>query len=560
MSDSPKVFPMAVALGFVNAFTRPFGAATGDAGRQLKSLEKVAKGATLAITAPFAALGALAIRDSMAFDKYAAFARRYVSTNKEKLQQQRKLVESVADEYGMTDDVVSETWKNLTKELGDFDEVAKHLKETAALGLVTEQNPQAVVNQVTEIANAFAMGNDKLHEVRQSMARLDVASHGKIALLSNSLVELAPRATKAKLNLEQLAAVMLAIDEGEPGARPGIRLEDQLRGLKALLDEARQLDRKLKDPIGNLIDVARRHSLDRGDTGLVAQALVGSGAHSLEEVMAFVDRQKSLEEQLEGFTDTSLHNWNALKTELSHLRNELFESGLIDGFNAFVGHLRDAVKWMSGLSPATKTAIGYTAAFAAMVGPLLKLVAGFIKLQAAMKFLRSPLPVPQLPGGTPGLPVPPVVPTPTRGVGALWSMLGGGGGVASLTGLGLVAAQMATGDAVYNQDGSFSHYAPGGPFGRGGGGAIPAGVASLRTRDMEAAFGEFGRFRPGGLAAPSGVDRGELADWLRSMPPQRAEVSIRIEGLPPGAQVTTSGDAGVSVDRGPAMPHARVRR
>ncbi len=511
MGDT-KTFPLQVALGFFDGFTKPFRATVGGASGELKEIGRLANKMSLSMSLPLTTLGVLAAHSNAELERTLALAAQYTGATSADIQRQATAIRRLSATYGMAQADIGEAYYALSGRLGQrTDDV---LEKVVAYGRVANRPLTEIAHSVVSIEESFGIGKDRVGEMIDKLAGLQIQLGDVNGEATRLLEEIAAPAAKGGGTLDDMIAVLAKLHEIRDDSGGGVSLEKSIRGMRELVRDAARFP--TKDFVGHLLTLSKVRQYDGSAASVVAKVLANQTRDALRGEAAagreLIDVRERAGELLshEGFAVQQF------RQEMVALRDELVKKTIGDQLHNLTVGARDLVGWVRELPAPLRQAIGWLGVAGAAAGPLLKAA-------IALKLLRAGA------GGAAASPA-----AEGAAAGAATSLLGRLG--ALLPRVGGAAAFASTLTTTAGADPSFA--------------AQQQHEYYERVRDAaRAAERAAGRsFRPGPLDQM-------LETLRRDGAPIPPEITVRFENAPPGTRVSTKGDARITTDVGLAMPH-----
>ena len=394
----------------LNAQTAKAGKKINDPTENVKKVQSklknmsaaaIATGAALsaAITLPVTAAGASFVRSAADFELGMADLQGRTRANKEEF----KLLSDEARNIGVATGLgfrgAIEGMTALGKAGLNTEQILKSTKTAMFLSKAEGIGTEQAAELLTDTANQFKLGFDKIEDVGDILGKASDISSIKIMDLQNSLKYAAPMANNLGIELTDLAAAVATLGslgiKGETGGT-ALRsffttLSGDARKIGILKDKGITGDMLFKDgdvnkmrPIKEVLealspiinDSIASTKIFGKEFGSVIQIL-GKNLPKLQEAedkMLGKNGQKGRQGQLQFLAGLKMNTFwgqvDKLKAAWDDIGAAMAQDGTLDSFTSFVKSITNLVVAFNKMSPASKKFIAALAVIAAAIGPI----------------------------------------------------------------------------------------------------------------------------------------------------------------------------------------------
>jgi len=355
-----------------------------------KRMQSAGRTMTMGISAPLAAMGGVAVRQSAKFDqamqKSIAVIGDVDGAMRENLEQTAR---EVAKTTTRSHQEAADSYYYLASAGLDAAEAMEAMPQVAAFAEAGQMNMADATDVATNVMSAYGLEAENMSRVTDVMTETVTNHNQTMEGMSAAFRNAAPAAASMGVELDELAALTGRLgDVGIQGAEAGTALNSMMRRFSKRSGEAGQvldeLNIQTTDAQGNLLPLteifaqleeeqltAAESSALFGRQTAAGNALLDAGAENLDEYRQKINESEGATEDM---AETQRETLNA---ELQQTRSQLNDAAITIGadvmpmVSTLAGHVGTAADAFSGLSDRQQTAVVAAGALGVAIPPLI---------------------------------------------------------------------------------------------------------------------------------------------------------------------------------------------
>ncbi|WP_078382331.1 phage tail tape measure protein [Sutcliffiella halmapala] len=369
---------------------------TGDVNRVGDKLKSAGKNLTTGLTLPLVALGGVAVKVGMDFDKQMSKVQAISGATGDNFDSLRKQAQDLGATTAFTATQAAEGMEYLALAGWKTNDILSAMPGMLNLAAAGALDLGTAADITSDVMSAFGISADKAGHAADVFAYAQANANTNVSQMGEAMTYLAPVANALGWQFEEsAAAVMKLADSGVKGSMAGQAFATSLGRLakptKAMNKEMKRLGMEFFDAKGNMKSLPEvMAEIEKGTEGMTKQQksstlstlfgaqaykhwaiLLESGSETLQD---YTDKLKNADGTAENMANTMLDNFAGalvmLKSALEGLAIQ-FSDIMTGPLRAFAESITNLVGKFAALDESTKIIIVVIAALLAAIGPIL---------------------------------------------------------------------------------------------------------------------------------------------------------------------------------------------
>jgi len=375
-----------------------------------RNLSRVGKNLTASVSAPLAGLGIIAVKTASDFEQSMANAASVSGATAEELEKMKQVARDMGKSTVFSDSEAADAMYYMASAGYKAEQMGKSIKPILDLAAATQSDLAFSTDTVIATLNQFGLEADDAGRVTNVFAATIGNSQATLDKLANSMRYVGPVANSLGYSLEETTAALgLLYNAGFKGEQTGTILRGALSKLmkptKEVNSALAEMGLKYDDvnpSLHSIADIAKvlgEQSLTTSqavrifgqEAGPGMMALISKGSDALIDMESKITGTDAAAVMAEKQLDTFQGSLKLLKSALEEVAIQLGNTLIPTLQELLEKYIQPAVKWFSELSEETKMSILKFAALAAAVGPVLLVLASFMKSASTIVGIVSSL-------------------------------------------------------------------------------------------------------------------------------------------------------------------------